>query len=62
MYLQIPSLFGNLGGLMGLYIGMSFISVFEIGALVLRLCKIGVKRAFCKNDVTPDEPASDYAL
>ena len=44
---------GNVGGLMGLYIGMSFVSIFEIGAVILRICKIGVKRACCNNDVKP---------
>ncbi|XP_041464809.1 degenerin unc-8-like [Lytechinus variegatus] len=50
----IPSLLGSVGGLMGLYIGMSFISVFEVLFLVLRVIKIGLIRIHSRfNRVQP---------
>nr|XP_054756143.1 amiloride-sensitive sodium channel subunit alpha-like [Lytechinus pictus] len=49
----IPSVLGSVGGLMGLYIGMSFISVFEVLFLLLRMCKIGVSKLFFRDQVHP---------
>ncbi|XP_030832762.1 amiloride-sensitive sodium channel subunit alpha [Strongylocentrotus purpuratus] len=50
----IPSVLGSIGGLMGLYIGMSFISVFEVLFLVLRLIKIALIRIYSRiNRVQP---------
>nr|XP_054756138.1 degenerin unc-8-like isoform X1 [Lytechinus pictus] len=50
----IPSVLGSVGGLMGLYIGMSFISVFEVLFLVLRVIKIGIIRIHSRfNRVQP---------
>ncbi|XP_071506083.1 epithelial sodium channel subunit alpha-like [Diadema antillarum] len=49
----VTSLLGSVGGLMGLYIGMSFISVFEVMFLILRVGKIVMKKVCCPNAVHP---------
>ncbi|XP_072167275.1 epithelial sodium channel subunit alpha-like [Diadema setosum] len=49
----VTSLLGSVGGLMGLYIGMSFISVFEVMFLIMRVGKIVLKKVCCPNTVHP---------
>ncbi|XP_041464805.1 amiloride-sensitive sodium channel subunit alpha-like isoform X1 [Lytechinus variegatus] len=50
---SIPNILGNWGGLMGLFTGMSFISVFEVIFLLLRVSKISCKKLLFRNRVQP---------
>ncbi|XP_041464801.1 amiloride-sensitive sodium channel subunit beta-like [Lytechinus variegatus] len=47
----IPNILGNIGGLMGLFTGMSFISLFEVAFLLLRISKITFTKLFMANRV-----------
>ncbi|XP_041464799.1 amiloride-sensitive sodium channel subunit alpha-like isoform X1 [Lytechinus variegatus] len=47
----IPNILGNVGGLMGLFTGMSFISLFEVAFLLLRITKITFTKLFPSSQV-----------
>nr|XP_054754280.1 acid-sensing ion channel 4-B-like [Lytechinus pictus] len=47
----IPNILGNIGGLMGLFTGMSFISLFEVAFLLLRIAKITFTKLFSSSRV-----------
>ncbi|XP_033634311.1 uncharacterized protein LOC117295705 [Asterias rubens] len=48
-----PTLLGSLGGLLGLYIGISFLTLCEVFILIFDVCRYLIKKAFCKNDISP---------
>eukprot|EP00057_Strongylocentrotus_purpuratus_P027316 XP_011681790.1 PREDICTED: amiloride-sensitive sodium channel subunit alpha-like [Strongylocentrotus purpuratus] len=49
----IESLLGGIGGLLGLYIGFSVITVCEVGVLVVDLVKFLFRKAYSRNKVVP---------
>lgn len=53
VFFQFPTLLGSLGGLLGLYIGISFLTLCEVFILIFDVCRYLIKKAFCKNDISP---------
>ena len=53
--LQVESLLGNVGGIMGLYIGASLFSVVEIIVFIVSLIRLGFRRLLDKMKIRPTQ-------
>ena len=41
VFFQFPSLVADIGGMLGLFLGLSIVGVFEIVELIFDLCRVG---------------------